>query len=515
MSEHMSQIYVSCNDQLLKITKAPVIASGGLNEVRVVFDFCEKWNGFVKTALFYRDEENIYYSVLDDNDTCVLPWEVCYEDGKFYFSVIGEKENIRRTSSIVRYSVTKGVISTDWIPSDPTPEIYDQIIAMYAEIKELTKSFREEAMEVIEATNVAKENAEKAVEQANAANEATLQAQERANTAAESANEAATAANNAASDAEAATEETIAARDSFLETAGEAIQTITELLGNAEYGPVIVCKEGGSVISLSDSSDRLLKGLTLYGKTTQDGTPTPEAPVELVTAGASGSIVLTITDGTDENKQTITVQTPNGLPGIPVESGGNYTDENGQQWICDEIDFARGVYVQRVRNLDFSTFTWKRTAYSNEVQKGYYATVNGFYKSRHNFFHTHYRWLGYTCGSEAGANAVGATQSAFNARTIGEIGFCSKSSGQDNFAVVVGINDGTPVGILQLVCVEPIETPLTAEELAQYAALHSNKPNTMVYNDAGAGMKIAYVADTKLYIDKKFNELAAAIVNNA
>ena len=46
--------------------------------------------------------------------------------------------------------------------------------------------------------------------------------------------------------------------------------------------------------------------------------------------------------------QTLTLSTPNGLPGIPVTSGGNYTDENGQQWICDEVDLERGVYVQRV-----------------------------------------------------------------------------------------------------------------------------------------------------------------------
>lgn len=46
--------------------------------------------------------------------------------------------------------------------------------------------------------------------------------------------------------------------------------------------------------------------------------------------------------------QTLTLSTPNGLPGIPVTSGGNYTDENGQQWICDDVDLGRGVYVQRV-----------------------------------------------------------------------------------------------------------------------------------------------------------------------
>lgn len=46
--------------------------------------------------------------------------------------------------------------------------------------------------------------------------------------------------------------------------------------------------------------------------------------------------------------QTLTLSAQNGLPGIPVTSGGNYTDENGRQWICDEVDLGRGVYVQRV-----------------------------------------------------------------------------------------------------------------------------------------------------------------------
>ena len=47
-------------------------------------------------------------------------------------------------------------------------------------------------------------------------------------------------------------------------------------------------------------------------------------------------------------EQLLTLPTPTGLPGIPVASGGNYTDQNGQQWVCDEVDLKRGVKVQRI-----------------------------------------------------------------------------------------------------------------------------------------------------------------------
>ena len=134
-----SEIRVSCYDQVLKITQAPVLAAGGLNEIRVVFGFCEKWAGFIKTAIFYRNEEEVYYAVLDENDTCVVPWEVCYEEGTFYFGVFGERDNTRRTSNVVRYKVRKGAITSDMRPSDPTPGVYDQIIEMLNEIRDTAK----------------------------------------------------------------------------------------------------------------------------------------------------------------------------------------------------------------------------------------------------------------------------------------------------------------------------------------------------------------------------------------
>ena len=55
------------------------------------------------------------------------------------------------------------------------------------------------------------------------------------------------------------------------------------------------------------------------------------------------------------SEQLLTLLTPNGLPGIPVTSGGNYTDPQGQQWVCDEVDLERGVRVQRVDKAAFDS----------------------------------------------------------------------------------------------------------------------------------------------------------------
>lgn len=117
---------------------------------------------------------------------------------------------------------------------------------------------------------------------------------------------------------------------------------------------ILIGSGTGNPVSVSDAFSAPLRGLTVYGKSTQDGTPSPDNPVPIVSAGDGGTITVTIGDGADE-RQTIALQTPNGLPGIPVTSGGNYTDPQGQQWVCDEVDLERGVKVQRVDKATFDS----------------------------------------------------------------------------------------------------------------------------------------------------------------
>lgn len=84
-----------------------------------------------------------------------------------------------------------------------------------------------------------------------------------------------------------------------------------------------------------------------------DGKPTPssEYPQPITNAGDGGSIVLTISNNADQN-QSLTVSTPAGLPGIPVNSGGNYTDAEGKQSACDVKDYGTGKYTQMVGHIE-------------------------------------------------------------------------------------------------------------------------------------------------------------------
>ena len=280
---------------------------------------------------------------------------------------------------------------------------------------------------------------------------------------------------------------------------------------------VLVGTETGNPIAVDDAFPAPLCGLTVYGKSTQDGTPTPDAPVPIVSAGDGGTIAVKVTgknrmppnlktndviecfikkntlitlvfkgdlvskggnilffsenneqqrfgidignaeqhitlrinatkfkyllkDTISENvcltwnasspdyepyrEQLLTLPTPNGLPGIPVTSGGNYTDQSSQQWVCDEVDLEKGMKVQRI---DKAAFDRTKTL--------------------------------------AEQNAILAT---------------------------------------------PIETPLTPDEIAAYKALIAYGPDTVVQAGDGAGVKLEYQRDVNIAI-KRIEDAVASM----
>ena len=123
-------IKVKCVDQTLTIVNSPTIASGDVLTDSVEFEFCPKWDGLAKTAVFWRSPETPYKQILDVDNTCIIPAEVLTEDGILYFGVFGVDGNGKiKTSETVRYKIKQGAFTTASTPSTPTAEVWEQVLA--------------------------------------------------------------------------------------------------------------------------------------------------------------------------------------------------------------------------------------------------------------------------------------------------------------------------------------------------------------------------------------------------
>lgn len=181
--------------------------------------------------------------------------------------------------------------------------------------------------------------------------------------------------------------------------------------------------------------------------------------------------------------QTLIIPTPNGLSGIPVSSGGNYTDADGQQWVCDEVDFKKGVYVQRVAT-ETPKAKWKNFEETADVPNRY--CISGALVNR-------YRDGSTKCLISHGiyANWGIAPGWALNSTTFYYHPKEDVTKEEAKEQILGFINSANPLSFLgQLET--PIEKPLTTEQLATYKALRTYSPTTTVANDAEAGMSVGY-----------------------
>ena len=366
---------------------------------------------------------------------------------------------------------------------------------------------------------------------------------------------------------------------------------------------ILVGTETGNPIAVDDAFSAPLCGLTVYGRSTQDGTPTPDAPVPIVSAGDSGSVavkvtgrnLLNITDGSHiargititakdglisisgtaissgyawldippliisgvatlsssitsqkvklvsktwavvlssdtaakmsdmatrivfivtegqtynltgvkvqlelgttatayspYREQLLTLPTPTGLPGIPVTSGGNYTDSTGQQWVCDEVDLERGVKVQRVNAVDLSTCRITAIAKFTVVKR----------------LSIQLPLYGRNYKTEALCNKLPLIVS-FDKDT--QHFYVDKT----NVFIFIPIDAKNPEEgeyILFYALATPIENPLTPAEIAAYKALTTYAPNTVVQAADGAGLKLDYQRDVNIVIKNLEDAIAS------
>lgn len=176
-------------------------------------------------------------------------------------------------------------------------------------------------------------------------------------------------------------------------------------------------------------------------------------------------------------KQTLIVPTPNGLPGIPVSSGGNYTDEKGQQWVCDEVDFKKGVYVQRIAKYISS-------GGENLIAPSTRDGVDQYIIAVKSEIDKNFLSFGFSnkfkCKNMFEANTFTVTDMFIYFR------FAENTQTPETIREVLNGCE------FWYVLATPIETPLSSADLAAYSALRTYSPTTTVINDAGAGMSVGY-----------------------
>lgn len=167
-----------------------------------------------------------------------------------------------------------------------------------------------------------------------------------------------------------------------------------------------------------------------------------------------------------------TVALPYTLNAIPVLSGGNYIDQSGQQWICDEINLKRGVKVQRVYevNVDGENI--------NFVQSDRYANIS-------------VRGLPIAL--------VDNGQRIYGISTFTSLSwFFNAVSGQFLYLIEPDISDKInesckkQIGKIYYALETPIETALTPAEISAYKALSTKTPTTIVENNYNTWMKATY-----------------------
>lgn len=207
--------------------------------------------------------------------------------------------------------------------------------------------------------------------------------------------------------------------------------------------------------------------------------------------------------------QQASLSTPNGLPGIKVDSGGNYTDSNGQQWVCDEMDFKRGKYVQRIGKVTFNgSEAWTLETNQDATAKLFNTRANdaskvpgikllcdGFLGTA--AYQTYLKNMECTVYQDNSGKYPNENWLYFRDDSCNTV---------SDFKAKISNSNITAIYPLKV----PIETDIPEETMTAYRKLCTNYPSTVIQNDSGAGMEVEYVADTKQFILDQIKALVQA-----
>jgi hypothetical protein len=174
--------------------------------------------------------------------------------------------------------------------------------------------------------------------------------------------------------------------------------------------------------------------------------------------------------------QTISINTPTGLPAIPVDSDGNYTDANGQQWIADYVDLKLGKLYKKVTRLNLKDVD------AISVAHGFHSNGNGYLSFNVKNINKGHKPISNRYKSSMWTNESGYTYVP-NSNTIVFV--------DDRFT-----DKQTAIKLVQNTYViyaltSQIETDLTPEEIQAYKNLVTYAGTTIVENDAECYMEVS------------------------
>ena len=394
--------------------------------------------------------------------------------------------------------------------------------------KQSAQSAKEGAESALQASNSASESAKSASDAANSASGSATSAEQSAQSASNSALSASESAQSASESAQSASEaKTYAEQASAYATQAEASATKSEQEANRaediansiqnyvdvedmiEKLAIKQTSEGNPTI-INDSAEWRLQSLNVYGQSSQDGTPSPENPVDIISKEVSE---IKVTNGADLS-QTITLTEPITLRGIPVESGGNVTID-GQQYVVDEICEKDGVIgVERsvidLRASDGIIFKQTPDNPNRVIGDMAFNALSSIKNGSEKSLSTHFVWKAWGLGDNNKEWVFGVSGIAMYISPPAKEGGYTKEELESlvNSEWTKIKNDVKFSAQLS----NPTFEPLSEEVQAQYKALKSYYPNTVI--QTGCWTEVGYVADTKKYIDDKLTAIASQMIDS-
>ena len=191
-------------------------------------------------------------------------------------------------------------------------------------------------------------------------------------------------------------------------------------------------------------------------------------------------------------EQTLSI--PHTLRGIPVSSGGNYTDADGQQWVCDEIDLEKRRFIQRIgiAVIDGSKAFAKNNAIDYDDNFVYFANKQtlGIDTVRHEGYCTHLPCVSNTSGGICAYMSSIPHVLYVDAKLL--------LNGDSSLNVSSNVNSALAENPMTLyyVLAEPIEFPLTADYLK------THYPVTSIFVTDGIDVDFEAKIRTRSYANK-------------